>query len=112
MSVLLSSGELNRRVALDRFDKVDDEAGQPRRTWTEVAKLWARVTTLKTQRSMVAGGVNVELTHLVRIRHRAGVEPDMRLRYGARIFIVHVVDDVDEAHVCLDLYCSEGSRED
>lgn len=110
--VYITSGELNRRVALDRFVAVDDEAGQTKRTWVEKAQFWARITTLKFQRSIVAGGVNVELTHAVRIRHRTDVEPDMRLRYGGRTFIVHVVDDVDEAHACLDLFCSEGTRED
>lgn len=111
-AVYITSGELNRRVSLDSFTATQDDYGQAQRSWTEVSKVWARITTLRTARTIVAQGVNVELTHAVRIRHRAGVTPDMRIRYGARTFIVHVVDDVDEAHVCLDLFCSEGTRED
>lgn len=112
MTVLIASGELNRRISLQNFSGSQDDVGQVTRTWSEVAKPWARITTLKTQRSVIAGGINVEITHQIRIRHRAGVVPDMRVVYGSRIFIVHEVDDPEEAHVALDLFCSEGSRED
>ena len=107
-SVVLSPGELNRRVTLQVRSSTQDTYGQALDTWTDWATCWAKIDQLSGNEMVVAQAVNAALTHKVTIRYRPGVLASMRLLYGTRIFNIGSVVEPETAHVSLELTCGEG----
>lgn len=108
MTVIISAGELKRRVTLQSRGSTKTPAGGQVTTWTDVATVFARIESRPGSEPLEGGAIRGVLSHVVRIRYRPGVAPAMRLLYGARTLNIASVVDVEEAHVALDLYCSEG----
>ena len=50
------------------------------------------------------------MTHRVLLRYMAGIETEMRIRYGKRILEIVSVRDVNERHEYLQLLCRELVR--
>lgn len=100
-------GNLRHRVTIQQLTRTDDGAGGYTETWTAIATVWADVYPLKGQERYDAQQVKANLSHRVTIRYRAGVEPSMRLQYGARTLNIEAVIDPEERHRELILMCSE-----
>jgi SPP1 family predicted phage head-tail adaptor len=45
--------------------------------------------------------------HILGIPYQEGIEQDMTFVYGNRTFQINYVEDVDEMHTFLDIYCTE-----
>ena len=58
--------------------------------------------------SWVPSLVETPVTHRVTIRHRDGVTPKMRLKFGARILNIRAVINPAERNRTLELLCEEG----
>lgn len=108
MTTIIAPGEFNRRITLQSRSGVKDSFGQQALSWADVATLWARIEPVSGREAVIAGAINAEITHQIRIRHRLGVNASMRALYGSRVFNILAVVEPDMAHIALDLYCSEG----
>lgn len=107
-TILILAGELKRRVTLQERLTTKTPAGGQVTTWSDVATVFAKIDPRPGSEPLEAGAIRGVLSHVVRIRYRPGVTPAMRLLYGTRVLNIASVVDVEEAHVVLDLYCSEG----
>jgi SPP1 family predicted phage head-tail adaptor len=87
------AGKLRSRLFLEAPNDTPDGAGGMVRSWTLVAAMWGDVRPRSQRERQFADARRSEVTHQIRIRHRAGVTADMRFTQGARIFrIVSAVD--------------------
>lgn len=107
-AIVLSPGELNRRITLQTRTSTQDTYGQAQDTWTDWATCWAKIESMSGNEMVAAQAINAELTHKVTIRYRPGVLASMRLLYGDRIFNIGSVVEPEAAHVSLELTCGEG----
>jgi SPP1 family predicted phage head-tail adaptor len=110
----IDSGQLNRRVTIQRPSTSQDEYGQPTDDWQEFITTWARISTITGKELYALGpGFTAQVTHNISIRWRSGVTSAMRINYRGRIFQVQSVSDPDENRVELDILCleiNEGTR--
>lgn len=90
-----SVGNLRRRVTLEAAARAPDGGGGVAVTWSPVATVWAEIKALSGAEAVIAEGLQGKVTHGIVIRKRMDVSPAMRLRYGARIFIIWAVLDRD-----------------
>ena len=79
-------GGLRHRVAIEAPVEVPVPGGGVTTSWTETAKVWARIVTLSGGEGFHALQLNPELTHKVTIRYRRGLTSSHRLRFGTRMF--------------------------
>jgi SPP1 family predicted phage head-tail adaptor len=101
------AGRLARRLALEApFDATDDIGGASR-SWVVVAPLWGEIERLRGETRLAADRLEQAITHRVTLRWRAGVTPQMRLRLGARVFVICAARDPDESRRRLVLDCEE-----
>lgn len=100
-------GKLRHRITLQQVTRTPDGIGGYTETWTDVATVWAAVEPLRGRELFDAEQVQSEITHRVRIRYRSGVDSSMRVRFGARLFRIQSVIDVDERHREIQLMCQE-----
>ena len=51
---------------------------------------------------------NYEVSHKVTIRYEPGIDVKMRILFGKRVFAIVSIQDFEERHHMLTLYCKEG----
>lgn len=108
----MRAGKLRYRVLLQKLPDppTGDGHGDPQereQDWQDVATLWGNLEPL-TGREFFSSDVRIgEVTHVVRIRHRAGIVPKMRLKMRGRVFQIEAVVNVNERDRELELYAFE-----
>ena len=101
------AGRLARRLVLEAPLDAADEIGGASRSWADVATLWGEVESLRGETRLAADRLEQAVTHRITLRWRAGVTGAMRLRLGARVFVIRAARDPDESRRRLVLDCEE-----
>lgn len=103
----MQAGRLRHRVTLQQGTETLGAAGDVSRTWTDVATVWGEVRPMSGREREIAGQLQSEETHTVRIRYRADVTPQMRLSWGGgTLHVVSVSADWTNARELV-LRCAE-----
>lgn len=107
MSSNIRTGALRHRIALQSADRTGDGGGGAVETWTDVADVWARIAPTSGNERVLAEAITGQVTHEITIRFRSGVRPAMRFRFGARLFEIAGVLDIEERRRMLRCLCRE-----
>lgn len=102
-----SIGSLRHRLILERVVRTADGGGGASEAWVEEAVLWGAIRPLSGTETMEAARLAGRHSFEIRTRYRAGVEPAMRFRLGARLFHIVSVENMDERGAWLTLMCEE-----
>ena len=107
MSVIAKAEELKQRVTLQRPTETNTK-GEISVTWTDVAKVWARVKPLAGREYDYAAQVRAEIPHRVWIRYRSDVSANWRLRYNGRsLYLLGPPVNLEESNVYLVMDCAD-----
>lgn len=102
-------GTLNRRVVVKQLASGQDDIGQPVKTWTTLATVWANVRYLAGPRAGVEAlqaGAEVAIARAsIRIRLRTDITTAMRIQLGSTEFEIKAVLPDEQARDRMDLSC-------
>lgn len=103
----MNPGILNRKIELQKNVTPDqtDEEGFLTPTWEVFARPWAEITAVSGSEKISAGGLIAKASMKFRIRYREGITTQHRVIYAQKAMNIVFVDDEDEAHRYLVLYC-------
>jgi SPP1 family predicted phage head-tail adaptor len=103
-------GALRQRLVLQQESRVADTGGGASLSWTSVATLWAEVTPLSGKENIQGEKVSGVLTHKIRVRYHASitVSPATRFLWGARVFNIRAVRNIEERGRILEILAEEG----
>ena len=104
----MRAGRLRHRITLQSSTAMQDAYGQPVKTWTDTATVYAGVEPIGGREQYRAQAERAELTHLVVMRWLPNVEPINRVVFGTRIFDVENVINNHERDRELHLLCREN----
>jgi len=76
-------------------------------SWATYATVTARVRTLASRERLAAQAVGATMTCEIWLHYRDDVEPSHRVMFGARIFAINGVRNLDERNQWLILSCTE-----
>lgn len=96
MKAPVKAGDLRHRVVIEHADRTSDGAGGSTLYWQTVAEVWAAIWSRTVGEDFVLDRTAGTATHDIWIRYRADVKPDMRIRFGARIFDILGAIDVED----------------
>lgn len=111
MAKRLQANDLNRKVAIQKKGRTEDEAGYPipnPKDWEDVFPfdIWANREPLRGREFFAADAAQSEITVRYKIRYREGINSDMRLvdKRDDRIYEIKTVlddpfDDRTETHL-------------
>lgn len=107
----MNPGELRNRVTLRRSTNVSQPDAGSSPGWDSYAtNVCARVKSLTANQIISARQVFSNVSVLVTIRFRAGVQPNDQVTLGNRILGIKGVLDRDARRIYLDLMCEELSN--
>ena len=104
----MQAGLLRHRVTLQQRSTGEDALGQQTLVWTDVAALSAHIEQLAGRELMSANAEHAENTARVTIRYRPAVFEKMRLLFGAVVYDITSVSDLDGRRRLLELMCKTG----
>jgi SPP1 family predicted phage head-tail adaptor len=108
------STQLNKRVQIQTVQSVSDGEGGFTDTWTpiknqdETIKLfWAGIQPIKATQQAEYKSINVDATHLIKLRGAVAVNEKDRIVYGTRIFEILTIENIQERGVLKLCTCLE-----
>ncbi|MGN6305729.1 MAG: phage head closure protein [Mesorhizobium sp.] len=90
-------GALRHRLVLQVATTAPDGLGGFAENWNDVATVFAGIEPVSADSRFGAGQTLEAVTHRITLRHRTGVEADMRFAGGDRFFRIVTVHDPDES---------------
>lgn len=105
----MQAGELRHKLDIEMERNLQDSYGQTTQEWVVFySGLWASIEPLSGKEYFSSQQVNAEISHRIKIRYRAGIKPNMRVKFGdARYFNIVSVMDIKERHREIHLMCTE-----
>lgn len=100
-------GALRHRIVLETAIRSGDGGGGASVIWTPVAEIWAAIEPRTGTEQIVGEAVSGRISHQITVRHRTDIEPARRVRFGARVFDILAVLDIDERRRLLNCLCRE-----
>jgi len=104
----MRAGQLRHRITVQSRSDGADELNQPLTTWVDVVTLWAEVEQLSGRELMAASAERAENIARVTVRWRPDLLPNMRIVYGAALFDITDISDVEGRFKQLELMCKAG----
>jgi len=106
--IYLKAGDLRHRITIQQRSTSEDAVGQLLLTWTDVATTWAKVEQLAGRELMTASAERAENTARITIRYRSDLVEKMRILYGAIIYDITSVSDIEGRRRELEVMCKTG----
>lgn len=106
----MKAGPLRDRITVQAPSVIQDDAGQPLTTWTDVALLWANVQYTSGLSAIRSGMDTSNVKASIRIRYRAGINPGMRVMFGTTEFSIEAVLP-DKSAGMIDLVCASKNAQ-
>jgi len=103
----MRSGNLKHKITIQEIISMKNTLGEPTQDWYTFMNAWARIVPIRANEYRAAQGLVEKITHTVTIRYTDGIESDMRILYGSRVFEIKGILDFNEEHKRLDLMCEE-----
>lgn len=108
----ISIGEMRQRITFQSARKVKDgHGGWNLPSWDDFATVWAQVEPLSGREYYFAAQVKADLTHRVGIRYLAGLNEEMRIKFGDRYFEIESIIDLGELHKFMEILAREKKEE-
>jgi SPP1 family predicted phage head-tail adaptor len=104
----MRAGLLRHRVEILSKVVARNEFNEEVIAWTNVvARVWAAVEPLSGREFIEGRQVEADVSTRIRIRHRPGIRPEMRVAWGDRTYTIQaVLDHLDRSRE-LHLMCTE-----
>ncbi len=87
----MRAGRLDRRITLQSLVEEQQADGHMRRTYQDIATVWAEVTPGKGQETLADDQIVARQSVIFKIRYRAGIDPKGRVHYKGRFYNIRDV---------------------
>lgn len=102
------TGKRRHLVEIQENRPITNEVNEKVPDWVTLPpQCFASITQLSGNEAVLGLQVNAEATHQINIRYRPDVKPEMRVKFGNRVFDINSVDNVEERNWELDMVATE-----
>ena len=98
--------KMRHRITFQKQPGDKSSLGSYEEEWTDVATVWAQITPVSGKEFFSQVRENT-VSHKIYCRYRAGITPQMRIKFGKRIFRILSVLNWEERNEGLTIMCEE-----
>lgn len=91
----MEAGKLRHSVSIESATDTQDQYGEPIKSWSSFAEVWASREDLSGQEAFAAQQVKADITTRFSIRYVEGITATMRVRMGLTLYNIESVADPD-----------------
>ena len=85
---------MDRRVVIESFTTAANAYGEPIKTWSVFATVWAQVSPMRGEERFSAQQIDARATTRFRIRYRSDLDQTMRLSYGGDAYDITAILEI------------------
>ncbi len=104
-------GRLNQRVTIQQQGSTLDDIGANVASWSDLATVWAQAQPIRGREYFASGGEQQVADVRFRIRYRADITPNMRVRWRGVLHDIVDVIDVDGMRRSIELMTASKTRD-
>lgn len=78
-------------------------------TWEDVCVVWGSIRPVSASEILKSNREQLEITHRIKIRYRAGLTRDMQVCFGSRVFDINSIINIDEANKEIEILAKESA---
>lgn len=107
----MRAGKLRQRITLQEVTETRDAVGGIIQTWADVRKVWAQVEPLSGQERFAVDHAKADIDTRITVRgpSASDVTPKMRILFGAKIFDIESILDIESRDIRREIYCKEAA---
>ncbi len=103
----MRAGPLRHRIELQSQSSAPNGIGESILTWATDDTVWASVAPKGGTERYRENKESAEVTHKIRLRYYPGLNPAMRIKFGARIFDIQTVINFEERNIDMEVLAIE-----
>lgn len=105
----INPGEYRHKITIQQKTGIQNDYGEEIEDWVDLVTTRAGVYPISGKEFFAAETMNSEVTHKVNMRYipNKNITPDMRVKFGERVFHIISVINFQEKNVELQLMCKE-----
>ena len=103
----MRAGKLRQRVTIQDKSVSQNTYGEEVITYVDWATVWAAVEPLRGREFLEGRQITAEVSTRIRIRYRSGISPEMRVKFGSKVYDVHSIIHIEEREREIHLMCQE-----
>lgn len=103
----INAGKYRHVIEIEKLDKHKNKYGEPTNKWIEFLQVRAAIYPISGREFFSAEKVNSEVTHKINIRYIKGLTPDMRIKFGDRLFSIISIINFQERNTELQILAKE-----
>jgi len=96
-------GDLRHRITFQKPIKTPDGYKGHAVNWQDVVTVWASIEPLTGREYFYAHQIKNEVSHRLRVRYRADITAEMRIKHGEKIIEIESIIDMQERHQFLEV---------
>lgn len=106
----MRAGRIRHRITIQQATEIRDALGGVTQTWTDLRTVWAAVEPARGSErfALAQAKAGVDSKIVLRGPVAKDVTPKMRILFGARIFDIEAVIDVDSRNIVRELFIKEA----
>ena len=108
------AGRLRHRITVQNIADSQDEIGGAVQTWSDAAKVWASIETLRGVELQNMQMLSPRVSHKIRLRYLSGFTERNRILFGDKIYHVEFINNVDKRNKVIEciVWQDKGVRGD
>ena len=103
----MQAGKLNKRITIQEYSEASNSIGEPIKSWSDVATVWAGFKTLKGSEKFRNEQVLADVSASIIIRYRDDVTSKQRIIFGSNTYEILSVINPEMANKMLLIDCKE-----
>lgn len=103
----MRAGQLRHRLSLQSPTITNTSTGTITEAWGTVATIWGSVEPLRGREFYDSALINSDVTARIVIRYTSDIEPNYRIVYDNRTFLIESIVDIDERRKEMNLMVTE-----
>ncbi len=103
----MRAGRLRHRLSLQSPTFTNTSVGTITTTWGTAATIWGSVEPLRGREFYDSALINSDITSRIVVRYTSDIEPNYKIVFGTRTFLIVSIIDIDERNKEMDLMVTE-----
>lgn len=104
---MIASGALNKKITLRSFTRSVDAYGEPIKTYSDYATVWASIEPIKGDEFFQARKETAEIDTKITLRYRRDIRSSWEIMYGIKRYTIQAIINPKNANIKLELMCKE-----
>lgn len=104
---MMRAGRLRHRLSLQSPTITNTSTGTITESWGTTATIWGSVEPLRGREFYDSALINSDITSRIVVRYTSDIEPNYKIVFGTRTFLIVSIIDIDERNKEMNLMVTE-----